>query len=401
MNLTFVFPIGLLALGALLVPLLLHLARRSEYRTVDFAALRWLAAHARPRRRLRLVEHGLLLVRLALVTAIALLLAGPVWTGGMRSRAWTVVVPGVSPAAVPLPAKDSVDERRWLSPGLPRLDQPAPQPGAPIGSLLRELDARLPAAAPLTVWVPRELAGLDGASIELARPVRWRVAPGAANVSVPRGAARVPFAVRFDADRESALIYLRAAWRAWAIGHSAPAAKPMQGQALPDVSSSANLPADRRGALVWLRSGDLPREVIDWVLAGGTILVEPRTNTRVSFASSAVAWRDDDGRALARTVRSGRGRVVRLEAALDPAALPGVLDGSFASALREMLHPPGVSPARALAKDVAPIRNPSVRRMTVPLRRDLDMETWLVWLIAVGFVIERIAGTAARRWRSA
>ncbi len=400
MNLALVFPIGLLALGALLVPLLLHLARRSEHRTVEFAALRWLVAHARPRRRLRLVEHGLLLVRLALVAAIALLLAGPVWTGGMRSRAWTVVVPGVSPAAMPLPAKDGADERRWLAPGMPQLDQPAPQSGAPIGSLLRELDARLPAAAPLTVWVPRELAGLDGASIELARPVRWRIAPGAATVSVPRGAAQVPFAVRFDADREGALVYLRAAWRAWATGHSVSDAQPTQGQALADVSRSASLPTDRSGGLVWLRSGDLPREVNDWVLAGGTLLVEPRTNTRVSFASSAVAWRDDDGSALARAVRSGHGRVVRLEAPLDPAALPGVLDGSFASALREMLRPPGVLPARALAKDVAPIRNPSVRRMVVPLRRDLDIETWLVWLIAVGYVLERIAGTAARRWRS-
>jgi len=44
------FPAGLLALAGLLVPLLIHLVRRSELVVHDFAALRWLSARARPRR---------------------------------------------------------------------------------------------------------------------------------------------------------------------------------------------------------------------------------------------------------------------------------------------------------------------------------------------------------------
>ncbi|TQT81878.1 hypothetical protein DB758_11845, partial [Xanthomonas perforans] len=51
MNLLLLFPTGLAALAALLLPLLIHLARRSEHRPTDFAALRWLRALPRPRHR--------------------------------------------------------------------------------------------------------------------------------------------------------------------------------------------------------------------------------------------------------------------------------------------------------------------------------------------------------------
>ena len=53
MSLAWLFPAGLAALASLLLPLLIHLARRDEQRLLDFAALRWLAARPRPRRRIR------------------------------------------------------------------------------------------------------------------------------------------------------------------------------------------------------------------------------------------------------------------------------------------------------------------------------------------------------------
>ncbi len=46
-------PAGLFALAALAIPLVLHIARRTESRTVEFAALRWLEARPKPRRSLR------------------------------------------------------------------------------------------------------------------------------------------------------------------------------------------------------------------------------------------------------------------------------------------------------------------------------------------------------------
>ena len=42
MNLVFLLPAAFAALAALFIPLLIHLARRSEQRPTDFAALRWL-----------------------------------------------------------------------------------------------------------------------------------------------------------------------------------------------------------------------------------------------------------------------------------------------------------------------------------------------------------------------
>ena len=401
MSLALLLPTGLVVLGAMLIPLSLHLARHSEHRPIDFSAVRWLSARARPRRRLRLVEHGLLILRLLLIAALALLLARPVWTGSVRSHSWTLVEPSVSLAAMPRSANNEDGERRWLAPGFPLLDQPRPVVGAPVGSLLRELDARLPRSSSLTVWVPQELAGLDGSDIELARSVHWRVAPGAATVAASPGVVPVPFAVRLDAGSETALPYLRAAWQAWWHNPAAAGAKRIEPPPLTDVSRSTRVPEDRSGTLVWLRSGELPSEVRKWISAGGTILIEPRTRWRFQPAAAAVIWRDDEGTPLARAVRSGRGRVVRLEVPLDASALPGLQDGSFAASLRELLHPRDVAPARVLARDVAPTTNRAKPRSGVPLQREFDIESWLVLLIALGFVVERLVATGARRWRPA
>ncbi len=64
-------PAALAALVALLLPLLLHLARRDATRPTPFAALRWLRERPRPRRRLRFDDWPLLLVRLLLLALLA------------------------------------------------------------------------------------------------------------------------------------------------------------------------------------------------------------------------------------------------------------------------------------------------------------------------------------------
>ncbi|MGQ3469536.1 BatA domain-containing protein, partial [Xanthomonas campestris] len=80
------FPAGLAALAALVLPLLIHLARRSGHRPTDFAALRWVRALPRPRHRVRFDEWPLLLVRLVLLAAPAVLLAGPALAGHGDAR---------------------------------------------------------------------------------------------------------------------------------------------------------------------------------------------------------------------------------------------------------------------------------------------------------------------------
>ena len=179
MSLGLLLPAGLAALAALLLPLLIHLARHSEQRLTDFAALRWLSVQLRPRQKLRFEEWLLLALRLALLVVLALLLARPVLFGGMGNAPWVAVVPGVDRAAAR--AAVSLDDAQWhwLAPGFPDFTDTPPQAALPISSLLRELDAQLPTRTPITIIAPEQIGGLDGALPMLSRAIDWRVSPGA------------------------------------------------------------------------------------------------------------------------------------------------------------------------------------------------------------------------------
>src|SRR5690606_13386264 len=142
MSLLWLFPAGLFALAALLLPLLIHLARRDQQQLIDFAALRWLSAKPRPRRRIRFDEWPLLLVRLLLLTLLAMLLARPALNGVIDATPRVAVLPGLdlakARAAVDAPQADWL----WLAADFPRIDgdTAAPSINQPIASLLRELD---------------------------------------------------------------------------------------------------------------------------------------------------------------------------------------------------------------------------------------------------------------------
>src|SRR5690606_18976604 len=114
MSMALLFPLGLLALAAWLVPLLVHLARRQQYTPLDFAALRWLQARMRPRQRVRFDEWLLLLVRMLLLAALAVLLARPVLHGlSAPVRPVVVVAPGLDASA--LRTADDAGDWRWLA----------------------------------------------------------------------------------------------------------------------------------------------------------------------------------------------------------------------------------------------------------------------------------------------
>ena len=160
MNFALLAPLGLAALGALLLPILLHLARRTPQRRTEFAALRWLAARLRPRRRIRVEEPWLLLLRLLLVACVALLLAQPVWTRLEGGKPWVLVHPALAAGA----AREAVDcagadcEWHWLSPGFPALEDARPTATPPVSRRAlkltpKSLRLRVPRALrPATVW---------------------------------------------------------------------------------------------------------------------------------------------------------------------------------------------------------------------------------------------------------
>ena len=92
-------PLGLAALAALIIPLVIHIRRRTEEVPLDFAALRWLDILTRPRSRIRFEEWLLLALRLLLVALLGLLLARPALPGLDGDAARVLVAPGIDPAA--------------------------------------------------------------------------------------------------------------------------------------------------------------------------------------------------------------------------------------------------------------------------------------------------------------
>ncbi|WP_262422163.1 BatA domain-containing protein [Brevundimonas denitrificans] len=131
-------PMALAALLALAIPVVIHISRRTESRVIDFAALRWLTPSPRPRRRPRIDERLLLLLRLLLLAALALWLARPVLWGVEDARPVIAVAPGLDPApvieAAPRDARlvwlaPASRSRRRGAPGIHRHGQPHPSAG--------------------------------------------------------------------------------------------------------------------------------------------------------------------------------------------------------------------------------------------------------------------------------
>lgn len=370
MSLSLLFPLGLLALTALVVPVLIHLARRHHYAPLDFAALRWLRAKAQPRQRIRFDEWPLLLVRLLLLTALTLLLAHPLLHGATTPSApWVVVAPGLTP-----PPVDDGSEGRWLAPGFPSLEQPAPTGPQPLASLLRELDQAMPAGASLTVYVPDPMPGLDGERARLSRPVDWR----SVRHPLPAAAAASDaplLRVAGTADDAQTQRVLEAVQRAW------------NGQSL-----SASLAGDEAPATgqvgVWLDNAALPATWQTWVQNGGSVLV---TDAAAAPGSGVPVLRDASGSVAMTRHALGRGQVLRFGQGLSPATLPILREADFPRRLLDLLQPVPV-PQVASAVTQRPLTGAAP-----PAAQPLDLSFWLLALVVLLFALERWMATSARR----
>jgi hypothetical protein len=389
-NFGLLLPAGLAALGALLLPLLIHLARRSERRPTVFAALRWLQQKAKPRHRLRFDEWPLLLVRLLLLALLALLLARPVLFGSADTLPRVAVVPGVDLQQARAQTVPSDARWQWLAPGFPALSGTPPvvegaSSAASITSLLRELDASLAPEAQLTVLVPERLDGVDAQRPVLSRRIDWRVLPGAMpDAPVAEQDTAPSLSVRYASDREPSVRFLRAADLAWR--------EPPAAAHTPDIAPlSQPLDAHSRH-LAWLAPGPLPSHVADWIRAGGTALVD--AEAALDGAPTMVAlWRDDTGAVLVEGTAYGRGRLLRFTRALVPQEFPSLLDPVFPQHLRRVLassSPP--APARVRAADFEPDAGGPVFA-TAPR----ELQSWLLVLVVLTFLVERWLATGARQ----
>jgi len=379
MSVALLQPWALVALVAGLVPLLLHLTRSTEATPTPFAALRWLDARVRPKRRVRLHEMLLLVLRLLLVAGVALLLARPVWTGAPFAPAhWVGVADGVDVAAARALVDDAGADWHRLAPGFPSLADAYPPADAPIASLLRELDARLPARTRVTVVVPEALGGHDAERVRLARAIDWRVLPGR-TPDPPAAAPGAPvlLALRGGAEAESARRVLRAIVAAW--NQRDPGR-----YTLDPAPVSATLPP----AGAWLAWLDAPptAELTEWIEAGGTALIDARTAT-----DAPASGHDARGEPIAYEVRVGRGRRVELAAGFAPASLPAMLDADFPARLHALFAPAPPPPARAQAASIAPVQ---ALQAPAPLPEPLDLP--LACALALVFALERLLASGRR-----
>lgn len=382
MSAALLLPMALAALAALALPLLIHLARRSEQRPTVFAALRWLREKPRPRSRLRFDEWLLLLLRLLLLALLALWLARPVLFGAQSQTAWLAVAPGLEPARAVAGLETTELERRWLTPGFPGLDTPAPVAPADLASVLRELDATLPPGVALTVAVPARFDGADGARLRLSRPVQWRVVDAGVAADAPpvREAALAPPPIRYAPQRAQAAAYLRAAVAAWDERGIAVDAAPLAQAFDPQAQ-----------ALIWLAPGPVPQTVRDWVARGGRVLLDAQALwPEAKF--DAPLWRDAQGAVRVVGARVGRGQALRFAGAVEPRAWPALTQPGFAAALRDLFAAQAPSPARVAARDYAPVGGGPA--FAAP---PLDLRPWLALLAAALFLLERWLATRSKR----
>jgi hypothetical protein len=419
-------PVGLAALAAWLLPLLIHWVRRSDRQLVSFAAMRYLSAQAHPRERLRLHEPWLLLLRLLLIAAIALALAVPVLrTPGEPGAPWVLVAPGVSEAAARAAGAAAAGaaaaegsaaraaagpaplaEWHWLAAGWPGLDAPPPSGGASasISSLLRQADAELPPRTTLTVIVPEELGGLDAERVRLTHTVAWRVLPGAspgsgASSEVASGSPAAPLtlSVRADAAGADELPLVRALAAAWQVDGLV-----TQWDIAP---ADAPLPATP-GWLIWL-AGPLPPGIEAWVRRGGTVLASRQTegggNVVVRDAGGAgdaggavyAGGAGDAGGAVLRERTLGQGRVLSLPGPLrasENTPVGAALSAAeFPRKLLTLMRGPPPAPDRAPAAAVVPLASG-----LAPLGPTPSLLPYLALGIALLYFGERVLATRGR-----
>ncbi|PZU12509.1 MAG: hypothetical protein DI606_08855 [Sphingobium sp.] len=377
MSVTLLFPLGLAALASLIVPLAIHIARRSEQRLTDFAALRWLSERPKPRSRLRFDERLLLLLRMLLLALVALWLAQPVLIGASDKAPYVAVIPGARYDA----ENDRGRRAHWLAPGFPPIDAPRPSAALPTASLIRELDAALPPGTPLTIVAPSVIDGADAERPRLSRQIRWQVTRGATPVPLPPPASLPRIAIRADAAHRPDILYLRASASAWAA--------PGNPRPLDTASPSAPLPPIGT-TLFWMAGGTVPDALTRWVERGGQAIVAADTRWPEDAATFPI-WFDYRGNLLAKKGKIGEGYVIRLSRSLSPSHMPVLLESDFPDRLRDLIAPVS-PPMRAVASDYAPLPGGPA-----PLPRPDDLRPWLAVLIAALLCAERWIATRRQR----
>jgi hypothetical protein len=442
--LTLLSPAGLWALASLSIPLALHLWRRPP-QTIRLGSLRFLErVSQRVPRDLRWRERLLLAARLLLLALLALMLTRPHWRppSDDRPQRWALIDPMGTPEGGSLARLRAVQaagyETHELVPGLARGTPPARAgfPAPDFWSLLREVDAGLPAGSSLAVFTPGRLASLRGSRPSLPHcRVEWVMT--AASVSPAPAAATstagTPLRVHIlhDASRAEDARYLAAAVRA--IGQVGGSAIALTEGNAAQTGSPPGLPADW---VFWL-SAQPPPDVLasqatnlfsdaagnelgedtnpSWIVPqpdvnGADALAQTvRLWRRVSAPAqsrAAVFWTDGFGQPLLTRSSQGPHWQWRFFSRFHPdwtdlprtTALPAWLRGILLPATDAPLLADPVHDHRLAdpAQLPAATSSPQTQPVSLPLRRDTPgLQGWCWLLAALLFGVER----GLSRWR--
>ncbi len=377
-------PLGLAALAAAAVPLVIHRIRRSDRQRISFAAMRYLREKPHSREKSRLHERRLLLLRILLIAALSLWLSLPVWRGRSEPQSpWILVAPGIDAAAARSGITAAAAEWHWIAPGFPSLETTpiakAALPVAPLTSLVREADSQLSAGTAMSIVVPTDLGGLDAERLQLRRAVTWRVLPGASPESSDPVRPKITLAARYDPADLTELPLVRALAAAWQA----------QGASLEVDIATWDKPLPALPALlVWLGAIP-PRGVIEWVRQGGSLLVSGQPE-----AAGSVVLADDNGTPVLRKQVLSAGRVLSLAGPLKVGDVPALASPDFPKILAAQLQDPTSAPERAPAASVAPLQLPAA---STPLGRPQSLAPYFAILIALIFLFERLWATRTRR----
>ncbi len=416
-------PLGLLAMAALAVPLLIHLFSRSRGRRVLVGNI---ALYRQARRQRvtepRLVQWLLLALRLALLALAALLLAG-------LARQGLETLPGdtlyVTPdwaaragddGAFVTQAEESLaaaDQAFWLAPGYPTFTDATLSPNASAGTDswtgLAERLATVRHEGQVTVLAVGDAAAFAARAPALPREVRWLLSePGPA---APLPSIEVTLVTTPQRHGDAAVIgaALQAAAHHRALDIAVRTATQDRWQAIPGGSTGQE-PGHRIRALVWLADGDLPDAAAMDIVLGDS----PRPGARRTPAvlpdypgarflaapaapgNGRVTWRDDAGAALLVRDANGDQRRYRYldRLGVDPDGLAG--QASFPDALLRLLLGEtawSAATAHAAADPSFAVARPGAAG-ALPHR---PLAPWLALAMALLFGLERWLSERPRR----
>lgn len=391
-------PAWLAAAAAVVLPIVLHLWARRPPATVAVGSVRFLGAgEPRQARRALLHDLPLLLLRCAVISLAALLLAGPRWRGSPAagSAQLALVLPAVASAAASdqaLTARlDSLGatgtDLRAAVTGLPRLVRGAPPDTAAtdLWARLVEADASLPPGTTLLVVGTPTLPMLAGTRPALGRTVRW----------LPMGP--VPATGSFAADTFRVVLAAPAARAAdtAAVRAAIEAAAGATGRPVRVAPASPGLGSLDGDFILWLDGAPTPAGRVA-AAAGATVVTDQAAAPPLDAARRGWPWRTAHGDPLVRREPLGRGSMVSVGARLsvgdpDAPALPDL----FADLLGEPEAARRLAAAPMSATTAMPLAGPAAVTGATPAPPGTSLAgaAWLAVLAA--FAAERVL--AARR----